>query len=123
MLVPYPMRITSRLEAGLTIPGAGTLSVISLGNAQFAYRIEDVNGHTLEYGEDMRCPCATDYGEPMRTLLSFLVAAAEAMRWYPDDSENSDLFAPEVMEWAAHNSDELSMAELEMSDEFSDESA
>jgi hypothetical protein len=51
--------------------------------------------------------------EALSSLLSFLVASAEAVR-YGSDSDNSDLFPKKVAEWAYMNSDELSMLSVEL---------
>jgi hypothetical protein len=51
-----------------------------------------------------------DHREMMRSMLSFLGAAAES---YPD-GENANLFPPKVTEWAYQNSDEISILSCEL---------
>ena len=57
--------------------------------------------------------------EGMKSLLGFLSAAGESFSYAERrgkdgmEGENSDLFPREISEWAAQNSDELSMAILE----------
>jgi hypothetical protein len=50
-------------------------------------------------------------------LLSFLSAAGEAYRATMGgrESENADLFAPDINEWAYQHSEEISMAHLRLS--------
>jgi hypothetical protein len=128
MNVPYPMFITSRLEAGLKIDGraygaktSGTVSVFELGGGDFGYRIEDEKGKTLEVVKGgqgiMHCPIVDDYGEPMRALLDFLTAAAESYHYEGGLGEYATLFKRKTVEWAWQHSDELEMARWELEPE------
>lgn len=65
------------------------------GKHQFAYVIE-ADGVTVK-GDDLRCP-RESLGEALASLLTFLGAYAEAVR-YPD-SDNRDLFPAELAPWA-----------------------
>jgi hypothetical protein len=57
--------------------------------------------------------------EGMKSLLSFLGAAGESFNYAERKGndgmtgENSELFPREITEWAANNSDELAMAQIE----------
>ncbi len=109
--VPPPMFISPRLMAALKIEGVGQLEVGSGGS----WCIQDVNGEVLEEGTDLHSPLATDWGEPMRALLSFLGAAGEAYgcaaRNSSAEPENLALFNERVTEWAYQHSEELVLAE------------
>lgn len=115
--VPSPLFISGRLMAAYAVPNSGTFHVHAFerdgeGRVHYRYVIEDANGNELESGADLRSGVGdpVDYPRIMATLLSFLCAAAES---HPD-GENSNLFEPNTVEWAELNSDELSMAALEI---------
>lgn len=63
--------------------------------------------------------------DALENALSFLGACAESRSYGqrrhgdPMSGENSDLFVPEVGEWAEANSDEISLLQLELSGELS----
>lgn len=63
-------------------------------------------------------------GEMLEATLSFLAACAESRRhreWRGeadvDPDSNEGLFPPDIAEWAAQNSDEISLTELELQEE------
>jgi hypothetical protein len=119
MIIHAPCYITSRLMAGIDV-GDGTLSI------EYGKHTDRHGRHTYSYAIDI--PALPDGYESsdlsgmgnlqdgLKSLLAFLAAAAEAYRWNlrGGDSENSDLFPPEIMEWAYQNADEISMAELDL---------
>lgn len=76
-----------------------------------------ITGHGQDHRryQDLHTGVGMDHGPlaMLGTLLSFLTACAES---YPD-GENADMFPPEVAEWAAQHSDELTMLALEIEGE------
>ena len=124
MIIHPPCCITARLMAGIQV-GDGTISieygksVDRHGRHNYHYCIDFPDGENHPYlelheGEDL-----SGFGglqEGLRSLLSFLSAAADAY-WYEmsgRESDNGDLFPPAVMEWAYRNSDAIEMAEMEL---------
>ena len=73
----------------------------------------DITGPGVDYHrmQDLRTGVGSDPGPDgmLATLTSYLTACAES---YPD-GENADLFPPDVAEWAAQHSDEITMLGLE----------
>ena len=114
-----PCYITSRLMAGIDV-GDATIS-IEYGRAQGRH-----GRHTYSYAIDI--PALPDGYESsdlsgmgnlqdgLKSLLASLAAAAEAYRYTMrgGHSDNSDLFPPEIMEWAYQNADGISMAESDL---------
>jgi hypothetical protein len=81
---------------------------------RYAYTINPAHDPWIYEGNDIRsgCGAVVDVADILRTLASFLGAAAEAYRYEMrrgSTSENSDLFPAHVNEWAYHFEDELSM--------------
>lgn len=120
--VPAPLFISGRLMAALKIDGAGTLHLLAgtrtgEGRIPYTWTIEDADGTELESGDDLSSGVGdpVNYPRTMGTLIAFLGAAAER------DGDDGDpaLFNPAVTEWARQNSDELTMAGLEMDEGFS----
>lgn len=120
---PSPVIITPRLLWGVplhTVPGPSWISVDvgkpgQYGRCGAAYYIDTPE---WEYSNDD----ISGLGGPvdfLENLLCFLSAAAEAYRYTMGgrDSDNSDLFPPHIMEWAYLNDDELSMAQLDLTQE------
>lgn len=113
----------------VTLSDGSTLSIESIGRDYspqdsafrqcYAYTIvvpaDEYGSHgAWRYdGNDIRSSCgaAVDVADMLRTLVSFLGAAAETYQssMRGRDSENSELFPPHVAEWAYGVSDELSM--------------
>lgn len=66
-------------------------------------------------GGDLQSGCqGGDLRDGLGSLLSFLGAAVESYRYAGADGENADSFPLPVVEWAAQNSDEISMSQLEI---------
>lgn len=70
---------------------------------------------------DIRSGCqGGSVQEMFRSLLSFLSAAGESLRYCegqrrePDDDDNASMFPRPVTEWARYNSDELGMLAIEI---------
>lgn len=111
--VPAPMFISSRLMAALRMDDGSTVHVSADGQ----WAVDGPSG--VELGESTGgdeigwgAGGFPGYAEAMSTLLSFLSACAES---YPD-GENADLFPVPVAKWADQHSDELSMAEFDLSE-------
>jgi len=118
-----PFIISSRLMPAIHAAGA-TLSLevserqTSDGRDMYDCWIDlpDGTGHEVT---DLRSGCqgAGSVQEGMGTLLLFLVAAAESRQHRERTGmygENEDLFSPAIVDWAAANSDELSMLAVEL---------
>lgn len=117
MIVPQPMYITARLEAGLKLPDGSVVSVFAIAGKDFGYRVENAEGRTLEVGRDLRSPMAEDYAGVMGALLAFLAAAGEGYAYEMRGgrkSDNTGLFNAATTEWAYQNSDELTLARMEL---------
>jgi hypothetical protein len=124
MVINSPCMITSRLLPGLRI-GDATISIeygdeTRDGRQGYRWYIDLADGREFS-GDDL----ASGVGggslqSGLESLLSFLGACGESyaydVRRGGDGTggENSDLFPAAVAEWAAQNSDELSMAALEL---------
>lgn len=108
-----PFIISSRLKPAIKV-GDATISIETVrlrrdGRYQYRYFIDTPE---FEYVEADIQTHKHDLKEALSTLLSFLGAAAEA--YNRPNSDNKDLFPSNVMEWAHQNSDEISMAQLEL---------
>jgi hypothetical protein len=117
MKIRRPCYITSRLCAGIDV-GDATLSIeysdgyAGNGRNRFHYFIDSPD---IEYeGDDLTGIHGLQEG--LASLLAFLSAAAESYRYTMGghESDNADLFPPEVMRWAYHNADEIGMAEIDL---------
>lgn len=121
MKLSHPFMISSRLMAAVQC-GEATISLGysrragSEGRTRYEWYIDapGIEAH----GDDLQSGCqGGSIREGMESLLSFLSACGEALN-YSDrtghESENADLFPRDVAEWAAANSDELSMLALEV---------
>lgn len=84
---------------------------------QFAYSITAA-GEVLAEGDDLYSGTTerVDLVDGMRSLLSFLTAAAESYASAGMDGENSRLFPEKCVQWADALSDELSTAAYELGD-------
>jgi len=126
MKIHPPCKITARLMAGIDV-GDATLSIEYYHNrgphGRFIYNYAmdfdpPLPGHPYGY-ENNDLSGIGGLQDGLRDLLAFLGAAAESYRCTLSghESENSDLFSPEIMEWAYRNADEISMAELDLEEE------
>ena len=123
MTMKPPFIITPRLMAGLRI-GDAFVSIEHCGltpdRSRQCYHY-CIDTPSFEYeARDIHSGCqGGTLQEGMESLLSFLYACGEAMAYEEGtgrESENSDLFPRHVAEWARDNSDEISMLELELSE-------
>lgn len=120
MIIKSPFVITSRLKPGLMF-GKDTISI--------AYGKYDAEGRMvydiwIDIGKkhfhitDLRSGVGGgSLQEGMKSLLSFLGAAAESYRYEMQTrikGENTDLFPARVTEWAYQHSDELAMLACEI---------
>jgi hypothetical protein len=122
MILKPPFEITSRLMAGVRVGGA-TLSIEDNGDVSYDNRtvyniwIDLPDGQEFNV-TDLRSGCGGgSLQEGMCSLLSFLGAAGESYNYSRINGENSDLFLLPVVEWAAQNSDELSMLSCELEEQ------
>lgn len=115
-----PVEIAPNLSAGVRVgdswvtvdyspkPGSGgrTRYVVSIFGGGI-----DTEDHSMQSG----CGGGSILGG-LRSALSFLGAAAEAVAYSRGGrkSDNLDLYAPEVMEWADAHASELEMLALEV---------
>lgn len=118
MKLTSPLEITPSLMAGVRV-GDGWVGVEPAeghvdhyGKPAWRYQIstEDIEheGNDLHSWGDAR--------EVTAALLDFLGAAAEAYKAQMGgrESDNADLFPPDVMEWAYQHDDELSILSCEL---------
>jgi len=122
MIIRPPCKITARLMAGIDT-GNGTLSIEygkpgQHGRRNYNYAI-DVHPPISNYPYGYEAADLDGLGnlqDGLTSLLAFLNAAAEAYRYEMTgrESENSDLFPPEIMEWAYANQDEIEAALIEL---------
>ena len=122
MKLSSPFLISARLlpaikigESFVSLKHRGTTSE---GRDVYIYYIDTPE---FEYeGDDLKTGCqGGQYQEAMKSLLSFLSAAAESYSYQMQtrewgEGENADLFPPNVMEWAYQYSDEIQMLSLEL---------
>lgn len=121
MTLREPVCITSRLLPGVKI-GDSHISiefggVTRDGRVRYRYYID---GPGLQYDND---DLKSGVGggsllQGLESLLSFMTAAAEAVRYNLNggESDNSDLFPAWVMDWCYLHDEELQMASLELSE-------
>lgn len=118
MKLHSPFIITSRLLPGLQIGGATVQLEFdgSTSDDRTRYRWTiDLPDGSQHSGNDLKSGCGGgSLQEGFESLLAFLGASAESWRYRGADGENSDLFPQPVVEWAAQNSDEIGMAQLEI---------
>lgn len=117
MRLHKPFEITSRLLPGLRVAD-GTLALELSGERPdgkpiWGWYIDIPAGEF--YGRDL---CGWGGTQNMfGSLLAFLSAAAESYAYHMRtgrDSDNTDLFPAEVVEWAYQNSDELEALRFEI---------
>lgn len=121
-----PFSISARLAPALTI-GKATLS---FSDGQFILDLPDGSEHVIS---GFSFPAMRVHGDTSESvlqsgfvaILSFLTACAESRSYAerrgksPMDGENSDLFPDHVGQWAQEFSDEISMLELDISEQRS----
>lgn len=118
-----PLFISARLMAAVRIAGTSTIHIQPIrrdteNRVVWRYIIEDHDHQVLHDAADLRTGVG-DHPDPHKaiaSLLGFLGAAADAYRhtMYGHDSENTDLFPPEVTEWAYEHDDEITALALEL---------
>ncbi len=119
MILNSPFLISSRLLPALQVGGATIQLEYSKrdgrdSRTRYQWTIDLPNGQEFT-GDDLQSWCqGGSLQNGFASLLSFLSAAAESFRYKGMDGENADLFPATVVEWAAKNSDELSMLSLEI---------
>ena len=120
-----PLHIGARLMPAVRVGDSSTIHILPTrrdpdGRVVWRYIIEDHNRHVLDDATDLRSGTGDDIDphKAMATLLGFLTAAAEAYRHTisGQDSDNSDLFPPDVCEWAYQHDDELAALALELTE-------
>ena len=127
MRIEQPLQITSRLMPGFTI-GNGTVSIGYSGRSgengrvRYKYHIdlqadkESSNPAFSWTADDLQSGCnGGSLQEGLASLCGFLGACAESIQWGGDTpGENADMFPKPIGEWAAENSDELSLLAVEL---------
>lgn len=117
MNLTHPFKISSRLLPAVQVTD-GWISLERDGTTgdnrdRFRWYIDIPAGEFT--GNDLKSGCGgSSEQEAFCSLLSFLTACAESWRHAGTEGENSDLFPQAVAEWAAQNSDELSMLQCEI---------
>ena len=122
MRLNAPFQISSRLLPALKV-GSAWISIqfsgeTSDGRARYEYFIDTPD---FEHSaRDLRSGVGGGaLQEGMKSLLSFLTAAAECYRYNgnsydPDPDSNCSLFPQNVVEWAYQNDSEISMLAYEL---------
>ena len=117
-----PMFIGARLMPAARV-GASTIHVFphardDENRVVWRYIIEDSDGYVLDDATALSSGTGDDIDprQALATLAEFLTAAAEAYRHTLNGqpSDNSDLFPPDVSEWAYEHDDELAALALEL---------
>jgi len=125
MKLHEPFIITPRLLPGLKI-GDAVLSLdtdmsISEDNRDVATFYLDAKDFSYSDSNLQSGVCGfASLVEVFETMISFMEAAGEAVRFNMSsahESDNSDLFPPNVMDWCYENADELSWISCEIHDE------
>jgi hypothetical protein len=115
MILHDPFIITARLLSGIKI-GDAVLSLdtdmsISEDAKDFSYSDSNLQSGVCGFASLV---------EVFETMISFMEAAGEAVRFNMSsahESDNSDLFPPNVMDWCYENADELYMLSCDLQDE------
>lgn len=121
MKLSEPIVITPRMLPGVEISKNSWVSIEydgyrDDGRTRYKYHID---GPGLEHtSNDLASGCqGGSLQDGLRSLLGFLVACGEAYRYHMTtgvESDNYDLFPPNVAEWAYQNNDELAITALEL---------
>ena len=110
----------------ITLPDGSFVTILDTGRTgeygkhvyqwQLSYTSEDQ--FAVDTGEDLESHA--DAVGALEAFLGFLSACAESyaykMRNPESEPENLDLFSPRVAEWAYMNSDEITLAMLDLED-------
>jgi hypothetical protein len=113
-----PMCITSRLMAGVRLGNVEISITPSSNRDHYGKTIWHwyIDGEGLEASGDDLAGWG-DHREMMGSMLSFLSACGEGLSYQErtgNESDNADLFPPDVASWCATHSDELSMLGMEI---------
>lgn len=119
-----PFIISARLAPALTVGGA----TLSFDNGRFVLDMPDGSEHVISSFSFPQGRIHGDTNESVlqdgfASILSFLSACAESRSYAerrgkePMEGENSDLFPDNVGQWAQEFSDEISMLELEITEQ------
>jgi hypothetical protein len=121
MLLKSPIEITPRLMPGVRVGDAWVQIEYAEGRGhRMAYRwFIDLPDGSEHSGDDLTSGCRHSLQHGLESLLSFLSACGESWRYSYNGQrgENADLVPPAVAEWAAANSDELSMLSIELGEQ------
>jgi hypothetical protein len=120
------MFISSRLMAAVRVGDSGATIHIEPtgrdddGRVVWRYLIEDSGGYVLDDATDIRSGVGDpiDSRKTMTTLLGFLGAAADSYRHTMTGgrSDHTDMFPPEVTEWAYEHGEELTALAFDLED-------
>jgi hypothetical protein len=120
MNINQPCIITARLLPEIRVADA-TISIeygdwTADGRQGYRYYID---GPGLSHeGDDLSSGCGGGtLLEGLRSLLSFLGACGDSIKWTrpsEEPGEHADLFPPEVAEWCGDNADELAYMSYEL---------
>lgn len=117
MQLQYPVIITPRLLPGVRV-GGGFVSIEYAGESEgrqvYRYHIDLGKGKGYTAADIKSGVGGGDLRSGLESLLSFLGACAESYRYAGENGENSDLFPKRIAEWAMQNSDEITMAGIEI---------
>lgn len=119
------------------IIGPRLLPALQIGNAFLSLESVRPNGHRvspvfiLDIGSESHRidDMSSGHGgfrsvvEPFETLLSFMSACAESIRYRErtgHGGENADLFAPVIAQWIAEHSSDIEGLQCELTDENGD---
>jgi hypothetical protein len=122
MQLHAPFIITPRLLPGLYI-GTAFLSLESCAVANTRTRATfklDIGGQEYTI-DDLQSGCGgfRSAVEPFETLLSFMEAAAESVRYTRGtgrESDNATLFEPALMQWCDDNASEIERVRMDLQD-------
>lgn len=121
MKLHSPFEISPRLLPGLRVGKAWIQLTYSKragneGRTRYQWTIDLPDG-SEHSGDDLQSGCGGGSLQGgFESLLSFLSAAAESFRYRGGNGENADLFPAPVVQWAADNSDEISLLSLDVSE-------
>ncbi len=122
MILNSPFIISSRLLPALQVGGATIQLEYSKrdgrdSRTRYQWTIDLPNGQEFT-GDDLQSGCqGGSLQNGFANLLSFLSASGDSLNYQTRtgrEGENADLFPAPVVEWAAQNSDELSLLSLEI---------